>query len=98
VIVVAQSQIYGGTLGWLIDLAPRLGIEVSFVKPTDPVAFASSVRKETKLIYLESFSNPTLLLNDLKEIASIGRQKKNMITVVDSTIATLVNQNPLSWD
>lgn len=90
--VVAQRQIYGGTLAFLQGPCRRLGIEVSFVDGTAPGAFAAAVRPgKTMMVIAETPSNPRLDLVDLAELGSL----RGPITVVDSTLATPLGQRPL---
>ena len=91
--IVAQSQLYGGTVSFLNGPCKRLGIDVTFVDGTTPGAFASAVRPgKTMLVIAESPSNPQMGLVDFAELASI----KGPYTVVDSTLATPLGQNPLA--
>lgn len=92
--VVAQRSMYGGTLGFLQTLAPRLGITTTFVDQTDTPAFARAVTDRTKMFVLETPTNPQLELTDLASVASVARER-GIVTVVDNTIATPVNQRPL---
>jgi methionine-gamma-lyase len=92
--VVAQRVLYGGTMGLLQNIAPRLGIEVSFVDQTNPSAFASAVRPTTRLIVLESPSNPMMRLTDLRAMADLAGSA-GVTTLIDNTIASPINQRPL---
>ena len=83
--VVAQRQMYGGTLQLLRRICPRFGIEVTLVDATRPGAFAEAVRPgRTVLVLAETPANPRLDLVDLDELGAI----QGPITVVDSTFAT----------
>jgi len=92
--VIAQHSMYGGTLTMLRDIAPRLGIEVTFVDQADTAAFERALRPATRLIMLETPSNPLLRLTDLAAVAALARER-GVLTVVDNTVATPVNQRPL---
>jgi len=90
--IVAQRQMYGGTIAFLSGPCKRLGIEATFVDATKPGAFAAAVRPgKTMLVMAESPSNPQLGLVDFSELAAI----KGPFTVVDSTLATPLAQQPL---
>ncbi len=90
--VVAQRQLYAGTLAFLQGPCRRLGIETTFVDVATPGAFAEAVRPgETMLVIAETPSNPRLDLADLDELGAI----KGPFTVVDSTFATPLGQRPL---
>jgi cystathionine beta-lyase/cystathionine gamma-synthase len=90
--IVAQRQIYAGTQMLLQSVAPRFGIDVTFVDGTEPGAFAAAVVPgKTVLVLAETPANPRLDLVDLDEVGAI----KGPITVVDSTFATPLGQRPL---
>jgi cystathionine beta-lyase/cystathionine gamma-synthase len=91
--IVAQSQLYGGTVSFLNGPCKRLGIDVTFVDGSKPGAFAAAVKpSKTMLVLAESPSNPQMGVVDFAELASI----KGPYTVVDSTLATPLGQNPLA--
>ena len=91
--IVAQSQLYGGTVAFLNGPCKRLGIDVTFVDGSKPGAFATAVKPgKTMLVLAESPSNPQMDVVDFAELASI----KGPYTVVDSTLATPLGQNPLA--
>ena len=91
--IVAQSQLYGGTVAFLNGPCKRLGIDVTFVDGSMPGAFTAAVKPgKTMLVLAESPSNPQMGVVDFSELASI----KGPYTVVDSTLATPLGQNPLA--
>ena len=92
--VVAQSLHYAAVGNLVAKVLPRWGIESTLVDQTDAEAFARAVRPNTRLIIVESPSNPTLALTDLRAVADIAR-KCGAITLADNTLATPVNQRPL---
>lgn len=92
--VVAQERLYAGALSMFREVLPRWGIEVTFVDQTDTEKFERAIRPQTKLIYLETPSNPLLQLTDLRGVAETARSK-GLLTIVDNTFATPVNQRPL---
>jgi len=89
---VFQADLYGGTF-LLIEELKRFGVGISLAPSVD--AFASSIRPETKLLFLESPSNPLLRVLDIAAIAGMGRER-GLLTVIDNTFATPVNQKPLA--
>jgi cystathionine beta-lyase/cystathionine gamma-synthase len=91
--IVAQRDIYGGAAKFLGTWLPRFGIETTFVDTNDLNQHASAVKPNTKLIYLESPTNPTLRIVDLKKIAALAR-KDGITTLVDATFATPINMRP----
>ncbi len=91
--IVAQRQLYAGTLAFLQGPCRRLGIDVTYVDVATPGAFAAAVEPgRTMLVLAETPSNPLLELADLDELGAI----KGPFTVVDSTFATPLGQQPLA--
>lgn len=92
--VVVQHSMYGGTLSLVQNVAPRFGISATLVDQTDVSAFQRAITPETKLVMLETPSNPSLQLTDLAAVAELARSR-DVLTIVDNTVATPVNQRPL---
>lgn len=88
-----QSDLYGGTLQFITRELERIGVDVSWGHTPDDLAAA--IRPETKVLYVESPSNPLLRCIDLRVVSELGR-RHGVLTVVDNTFATPVNQNPLT--
>lgn len=91
--VVAQTSHYMGTTRLLADLLPRFGVATTLVDQTDTEAFARALRPETKLVVVETPSNPTLALTDLAAVAALARAR-GITTLADNTFASPVNQRP----
>lgn len=92
--IVAQQQIYGGTISFLNGPCKRFGIDVTYVDGTKPGAFINAIRPgKTMLVLAESPSNPLIEISDFTELGSI----KGPFTVVDSTLATPLGQRPLDY-
>ncbi|HXP15818.1 MAG TPA: aminotransferase class I/II-fold pyridoxal phosphate-dependent enzyme [Terriglobales bacterium] len=94
--VVAQRDIYGGATKFLTQWLPRLGIETTLVDTTEYDQHARAIRPNTKLLYLESPTNPTLRVVDLRQGAALARQHK-LLTFIDSTFATPINVRPADF-
>jgi cystathionine beta-lyase/cystathionine gamma-synthase len=94
--VVAQRDIYGGVTKFLSHWLPKLGVETTFVDTTEYEQHARAIQPNTKLLYLESPTNPTLRVVDLKKVVALARQHK-LITFIDSTFATPINQRPADF-
>ncbi len=92
--VVAQKNHYAATTVLFRDVLPRYQIETTFVDNTNIEEFAAAVRPNTKLIYVESPTNPLMQITDLRAIVKIAKEH-NLLTMVDSTFATPINQRPL---
>ncbi len=93
--VVAIRDLYGGTYNLLHEQLPSLGFETSLVETTDESALASAVRKNTRIVYIESPTNPTIKLVDIQRAANIAHSVGALL-LIDSTFATPINQNPLT--
>lgn len=94
--VVAQTSTYAGTIALLQNLLPRFGVSATFVDQDDLSAFESAIQPNTKLIMVETPSNPLLKLTDLSAVAEMG-QARGIVTLCDNTFATPVNQQPLAF-
>jgi cystathionine beta-lyase/cystathionine gamma-synthase len=92
--VVAGDDLYGGTYRIFERVMKQLGIEVSYVDPTRPQAFAEAITPKTRLVWTETPTNPLLKLCDLAQVAEICRQKKVWLAV-DNTFLTPILQRPL---
>src|SRR5581483_44281 len=91
--IVSQRDIYGGVTKFFSQWLPKLGVEVTFVDSTDYAQHERAIRPNTKILYLESPTNPTLRVIDLNKVVAIAR-KHNLISAIDSTFATPINQRP----
>jgi methionine-gamma-lyase len=88
--VVAGNAIYGGTWALLNDFMPaKTGVTTSFVDATQPGAVAAAITGRTRLIYVESLSNPTLRAADIPRLAAVAREA-GIPLVVDNTFSPLV--------
>jgi cystathionine beta-lyase/cystathionine gamma-synthase len=94
--IVAQRDIYGGATKFFSQWLPKLGIETTFVDTTEYDQHARAIRPNTKLLYLESPTNPTVRVVDLQKAAALAR-KHDLITMIDSTFATPINQRPVEF-
>jgi len=92
--VVVTEDAYFGTIKLLRDLFEGRGLTLSLVDARDPAAVAAAIREETKLVWLETPSNPLLAITDLRVVAAIAR-KRGVRVAVDNTWATPVLQRPL---
>ena len=92
--IVSVEDIYGGTYSFLRSELPRLGIDVTFVETTDLEAMEGAIRPSTKLVYLESPTNPLLKLVDIKGAARLASEH-GIMSMIDSTFATPINSRPL---
>ncbi len=92
--VIALDDLYGGTRRLFVKVFARFGIEFSFADLTKPGLLEKLIKTNTRMIWLESPSNPLLKLIDIKSVAT-QVHAKNIKIVVDNTFATPALQNPL---
>lgn len=91
--LIATRQLYGGAYRFLRDFLPRFGVKVSFVDAS--LAGAEQlVTQNTRALYVESPTNPTLQLVDLKKAAALAKRHK-LVAMIDNTFASPVLQKPL---
>ncbi|MDP9025089.1 MAG: aminotransferase class I/II-fold pyridoxal phosphate-dependent enzyme, partial [Candidatus Eremiobacteraeota bacterium] len=94
--VVAQRVIYAGTRWLLNDTLSRFGIGVTYVDQKDTQAFGRAIRPNTKLVMLETPSNPLLHITDLRAVSGIAHAAGALVTA-DNTVASPINQRPLEF-
>jgi cystathionine beta-lyase/cystathionine gamma-synthase len=94
--IVAQRDLYGGVTKFFSEWLPRLGIETTLVDTTEYEQYARAIRPSTKLLYLESPTNPALRIVDMKKMATLARQR-GLISMIDSTFGTPINQHPAEY-
>lgn len=95
--IVAIDDVYGGTYRLIENVRKRsTGLQVSWVKPGDLAALDAAIRPETKMIWVETPTNPLLKLADLAGIAALAR-RHNIISVADNTFASPVIHRPLEF-
>jgi homoserine O-acetyltransferase len=92
--VIATRDIYGGTHRFFTQVLPRYGIEVTFVDTSDVEATWAAAKPATRLLWLETPSNPTLRLCDVDELSR--RKPPGVLVVVDNTFASPFLQQPLA--
>ncbi|OIJ14838.1 cystathionine gamma-synthase [Anaerobacillus alkalilacustris] len=92
--VLITEDVYGGTYRFVTEVLPRFGIEHTFVDMTNEVEVAEKVQPNTKLIYIETPSNPTLKITDIRAMVKLAK-KHNCLTFCDNTFLTPVFQRPL---
>jgi len=91
--VILQDEIYGGSHAFVETFFERFGIDYSFVA-TSAESIESAIRPETRILYIETPTNPLLSIVNIQEIADIAKCN-NCITVIDNTFATPIHQNPI---
>jgi cystathionine gamma-synthase len=94
--IILTDDVYGQTLRFCNQYLKRFGIEVTIAKTFDYKEIESSIRKNTKIIFSESPTNPYLNVIDLEQMRRLRRKFKGLM-IIDSTFATPFNQRPLEW-
>ncbi len=94
--IVFQQTLYGGTYNFAVTQLEKYGISYSFTEGWEIADFETKLRPNTKVIYIETPSNPLLTITDLKGVADLAT-KKNIITMIDNTFASPINQIPADF-
>lgn len=92
--IVVGSDVYGGTYRVFTKVFERIGIKSTFVDTTDIEAVEAAISKNTKMLYIETPTNPLLNVTDIRKMVEISKAH-NLISVVDNTFMTPYFQNPL---
>ncbi|MDD5459730.1 MAG: aminotransferase class I/II-fold pyridoxal phosphate-dependent enzyme, partial [Phycisphaerae bacterium] len=92
--VVSSENIYGGTFRLFENVAVPRGIQFTYVDGAKPQTFENAIKKETKMIWIETPANPLLQLVDVKAVSQISK-KHNLVLVADNTFSSPFFQRPL---
>ncbi|XLS30549.1 trans-sulfuration enzyme family protein [Flavobacteriaceae bacterium M23B6Z8] len=94
--IVLQKTLYGGTYNLVVEEFEKFGIEYSFTEGLEKEDFEKLIQPNTKVLYIETPSNPLLTITDMKMVAEIARQN-GLVSMIDNTFASPVNQNPIDF-
>lgn len=94
--VVLQQTLYGGTYALVVEEFEKYGIGYTFTEDLSESAFAKAITPQTKVIYIETPSNPLMKVTDMTMVAGLAK-KNGIITMIDNTFASPVNQNPVDF-
>lgn len=94
--VVLQKTLYGGTYNFVVEEFHKFGIEYTFTDGFSRNDFITAIQNNTKVIFIETPSNPLMLITDLEMISSIAKER-GLITMIDNTFASPINQNPIDF-
>ncbi len=94
--IVSSSRLYGGTYNQFNYTFPRIGIDVTFVDPTNPANFEAAIRPNTKILYGETLGNPDISVFPFEEVAAIARRHAIPL-MIDNTFATPYLCRPFEW-
>lgn len=93
--IVSMDDVYGGTNRYLRKVADRMNIKTTFVDATNPKNVEDALQENTKLVWVETPTNPTLKLVDIAAVAEIVHKRENILLVVDNTFLSSYFQRPL---
>ncbi|WP_299228964.1 PLP-dependent aspartate aminotransferase family protein [uncultured Psychroserpens sp.] len=93
--IVVQNTLYGGTSNFIREEFPKYGIEFTFTNSYNVSDFEAALQPNTKVIHIETPSNPLLTITDIRAIASLAKSK-GIISTIDNTFASPINQNPIT--
>lgn len=94
--VIVSNNVYGGTYRLFEQNLTAFGLQYSWVDTSELKNIESAINKNTKMIFVETPTNPMLILTDLKAVSDIAK-KNNLITVCDNTFMSPYFQNPIEW-
>ncbi len=94
--IVSAATLYGGTYNQFAYTFPRIGIDVTFVDPSDPENFRRAIRPNTRILYGETLGNPRINVFPIEEVAGIAKEF-GIPLVIDNTFATPYLFRPFEW-
>lgn len=94
--VVLPQTLYGGTYNFVVEEFDKYGIEFSFAEGFSQADFSEKIQDNTKVIFVETPSNPLMRITDLEMIAELAKQR-GIVTMIDNTFASPVNQTPADF-
>ncbi len=94
--IVLQQTLYGGTYNFVTTQLEKYGIAYSFTEGWAVEDFKKEIRSNTKVIYIETPSNPLLTITDMQAVSLLAKQH-GLVSMIDNTFASPVNQNPIDF-
>ncbi len=94
--IVLQQTLYGGTYNFVLKEFEKFGIEYSFTKDLSIDSFKEVIKPNTKVLYIETPSNPLLTITDMQAVADLAKAN-GIVTMIDNTFASPINQNPVDF-
>lgn len=94
--VILQKTLYGGTYNLVVEEFHKFGIAYSFTEGLTEADFRKEIKPNTRVIYIETPSNPLLTITDMAMVAGIAKEHK-LVSMIDNTFASPVNQNPIDF-
>ena len=94
--IVLQQTLYGGTYNFVVEEFDKFGIEYSFTESLSVEDFEKEIQDNTKVLYIETPSNPLLTITDMNAVADLAK-KNGIISMIDNTFASPINQTPIDF-
>lgn len=94
--VILHDSIYGGTINLVNTEFKKFNIDFSYIDINDIDLLKSTIKKNTRIIYFETPTNPLLQIVDISLISSVAKEN-NIISIIDNTFASPINQNPINF-
>lgn len=94
--IVLQQTLYGGTYNLVVEEFDKYGISYTFTDGLGENAFAKALTPQTKVIYIETPSNPLMTITDMQKVGALAKQN-DIVTMIDNTFASPINQNPIDF-
>lgn len=95
--IVAMDDLYGGTYRFFNQVLSNYGIETTFIDTTDTNQLEKTIKENTKMIWVESLTNPMLRHTDIEAVIRIARKRKDILVIVDNTFMTPYFMRPLQF-
>ena len=93
--IVASSDVYGGTYGLMTEELPRFGISTTMADMQDPASYEAAIQDNTKILYIETITNPVIKICDIEAMAVIAK-RHNLLLIIDNTFASPWGCQPIS--
>jgi len=93
--IVASSDVYGGTYGLMTEELPRFGISTTMADMQDPSSYEAAIQENTKILYIETITNPVIKICDITAMAEIAK-RHNLLLIIDNTFASPWGCQPIS--
>lgn len=94
--IILQQTLYGGTYNFVVEEFDKFGIAYSFTENLSVEAFQKEIQSNTKVIYIETPSNPLLTITDMQKVSDLAKAH-GIVTMIDNTFASPINQNPADF-
>jgi len=94
--IVLQKTLYGGTFNLVEEEFSKMGIEYTFTDGLQKADFEKSIQPNTKVVYIETPSNPLMTVTDMKMVSDLAKSR-GIVSMIDNTFASPVNQNPAEF-